>query len=173
MASAQQNETERPSGVWKGNSAPIDLAAHLKRINEAPVLVEGKRRHPGVEGEVVGLDFNPALVVAAWEALPGFQDAVGSDKEKLSVEEGNVTAMQFPDQSFDGAYLTLIDAVSHMQGDSEDMDPGFVKAKALMEMTISKGILEPPRTCSSSSDRQRRWRLLPHQPALFLLGTAW
>jgi hypothetical protein len=46
------------------------------------------------------------------------------------------------------------------------MDPGFVKAKALMEMTISKGILEPPRTCSSSSDRQRRWRLLPHQPAL-------
>jgi hypothetical protein len=30
MASAQQNETERPSDVWKGNSAPIDLAAHLK-----------------------------------------------------------------------------------------------------------------------------------------------
>ncbi|ELR18081.1 uncharacterized protein ACA1_163180 [Acanthamoeba castellanii str. Neff] len=114
MASAQQNETERPSDVWKGNSAPIDLAAHLKRINEAPVLVEGKRRvlewllpDELLRSSTGGTLYSTPASRERWWASTSTR-LPGSDKEKLSVEEGNVTAMQFPDQSFDGAYLTLV-----------------------------------------------------------------
>jgi SAM-dependent methyltransferase len=69
--SASSSAYQRGAGPGGGQAARIGVAPPRR----TPSLLHRWHpvQHPGVEGEVVGLDFNPALGAAAWEALPGFQ----------------------------------------------------------------------------------------------------